>query len=366
MTEHLIYWRKAKITDVVTLRNTYQLAPLIRPQADLTGDSETVPILAISNLSEEFSIAFPHLPHLVSILSFIGKRARQPFLSILPGLDPGLDKSESMAVLVWLLKHDLISRERTHVRLKIDAHTKAKVKQILQHRHTRSEEDLNEQGEQAASVSPESHLRVSGDDPTSCSSSRYITGRPLLIANRVGSHTAASPLLTSLGSRSVSNFQRHSAQSSHPMIAQSLPPIATRSTSDRSVSHLSAQNFHRLESASAESMPSSNELRRRRRRRMRQLSVQSSFSNTEPGGLGDEFEDQLTIFDEDEEDEILGEPGMATALQRRWLDELCHEKPEAIINSFNMWVAVSLVFSLLSTGLSFLRGGEKNERLILV
>ncbi|KAG0145862.1 hypothetical protein CROQUDRAFT_671474 [Cronartium quercuum f. sp. fusiforme G11] len=332
MAEHLIYWRKARMTDVVTLRNTYQLSPLIHPHSDLSSDQDQPARLPLATLSEEFSDTFPNLPHLVSVLSLISKCARQPFASILPALKPGLDKGEPMTVLVWLLTQNLICRERTHVRLKVDAQTKLKVKRMDRYQTKRSEEDFNAHDE-LGSLSPESQMRLSRHEPSTSTSpaARPTSVQSSLGPARASAPKASSPLVHTTSTRSLSTLQRHQTQAT----ISSLPPSTIRSTSDYSASNLSAQFIHRLEPGSSDSMPSSNEFSRRRRRRMRQLSVQSGFSGqSEENGRAEELEE--ATFEIDEEDEILGEPGKATALQRRWLDELCAGKPEAIITSFNL------------------------------
>lgn len=331
MTEHLIYWRKAKLTDVVTLRNTYQLAPLLHSQADYIVDQDLPPVLQFSALNEEFTNAFPNLPHLVPVLSLISKQARQPFASILPSLEPGLDKAESMAILVWLLKRDLVCRERTHVRLTVDARTKVKVKQMDRYQNKRSDEETNE-NEDLGSLSPEFQIRPARDEASTSPATRQLSVRPSLAPIRGSFHRGSSPLINSLNNRSISNLQRQQSQQSHA-INPNLATSATQSTSDYSTSIPSNHHFQRVEPGSADSLPSLNELGRRHRRRIRQLSVQSGGS-CHSGEISrvEELEDGYL----DEEDEILGEPGKATPTQRRWLDELCAEKADTVVTTFNL------------------------------
>ncbi|KAH9822336.1 hypothetical protein DFH28DRAFT_1119289 [Melampsora americana] len=312
----LIYWRKAKITDVVTLRNTYQLAPLLHSQADHIVDQDFPPALPFSALKEEFTNSFPNLPHLVPVLSLISKQARQPFSSILPTLEPGLDKAESMAILVWLLKRDLVCRERTHVRLKDHFH-------------------------------PESQIRTARDEVSTSPATRQISIRPSLAPIRGSFHRASSPLINSLNNRSISNLQRQQSQTTVPNLATS----ATHSTSDYSTS-IPSNHLRRVEPGSAESLPSLNELGRRHRRRIRQLSVQSGGS-CHSGEISrvEELEDGYL----DEEDEILGEPGKATPTQRRWLDELCVEKTETVVTTLNL-------ISFYSAMTESVRNGEQSIR----
>lgn len=99
IVEHLVHWGKAKVTDVVSLKNNY-----------LTSASFDGATLA--PLSRHFAAAFPRLPPLPTLLASL--RPGEPFASLctVPGTRPAW-----FAALVWLLRRGVVEKQRTFLRL---------------------------------------------------------------------------------------------------------------------------------------------------------------------------------------------------------------------------------------------------------
>ncbi|WAR60962.1 hypothetical protein PtB15_13B213 [Puccinia triticina] len=335
MTDHLLYWRKAKLTDMITLRNSYQLT--CPPQTDPSAISPDR--LPISRLQHEFSSTFPNLPHLVMILSLISQRSRQPFSSILPMLAPNLEKSESMAVLVWLLKRDLLLRERTHVRIKIDRETKMKVALWEQEqKQQKGSEEYNEEIDEQSSLSPGSQTRNRAH-PSSSQTAQASSSLP--------SDSRYQPLSESGSKRTTSEANRAESmtiQSPQPQGMTSERSLTTQQPSsvpDGLSRH--SRLTQSLQPRSLTSIASSDDFGREHRRRLRQQSVQSDFSALSEPHARDQGSDGtapagLILLPHKVDllaDSIIGEPGQATALEQKWLDEICAEKTDAQIRAFN-------------------------------
>ncbi|PLW41158.1 hypothetical protein PCANC_12386 [Puccinia coronata f. sp. avenae] len=338
MTDHLLYWRKAKLTDMITLRNSYQLTcPIQAGPSNLSSDR-----LPIAQLQYEFSTTFPNLPHLVMILSLISQRSRQPFSTILPLLNPNLEKSESMAVLVWLLKRDLLLRERTHVRIKIDRETKMKLALWEQEqKQQKGSEEYNEEMDEQSSLSAGSPARNranrSGVNQTiqvSCSlptDSRYqpVFGSQPKENSQKGSDAPVTESVKIQNHRQERvAFERSSMSVIHPC---SVPDGL----------HRHNRVTQSLQPGSLTSITSSDEYARDPRRRLRQESVQSDFSALSealPRDGSDETPAGLILLSHKVDqlaDSIIGEPGQATTIEQKWLDEICAEKSDAQIRAFN-------------------------------
>ncbi|POW17012.1 hypothetical protein PSTT_00813 [Puccinia striiformis] len=345
MTDHLLYWRKAKLTDMITLRNSYQLT--CPPQTtELSANSPDR--LPISHPQQEFSATFPNLPHLVMILSLISQRSRQPFSTILPVLDPSLEKSESMAVLVWLLKRDLLLRERTHVRIKIDRQTKMKVALWEQEQMQQKGSDgYNDGIDEQSSLSPGSQTR-NGANPSSTQAVQAAqtvqVSSSLPADSRYQPHTAsslknASHTISDTNSlESATSPQQEGMPSDQPIMSATIHHPS--SMPDGLGRHYRFSQS--LQPSSLTSIASSEDFSRDPRRRLRQQSVQSDFSvlsETNPReGSDANTPDGLILLAHKVDslaDSIIGEPGQATALEQKWLDEICAEKTDAEIRAFN-------------------------------
>ncbi|KAA1064680.1 hypothetical protein PGT21_011548 [Puccinia graminis f. sp. tritici] len=336
MTDHLLYWRKAKLTDMITLRNSYQLTcPAQTEPSAISPDR-----LPISELQQEFSATFPNLPHLVMILSSISQRSRQPFSSILPHLAPNLEKSESMAVLVWLLKRDLLLRERTHVRIKIDRQTKMNVALWEQEqKQQKGSEDYNEEIDEQSSLSPGSQTRNRVHPSNTQTTPQVSTSLP--------TDSRYQPLSGSASKQMSSDVNRPESVSMQSVPQEGMiseRPSTTRNLS--SVSEGQSRNSRLIQSvqpSSLSSITSSDEFGREDRRRLRQQSVQSDFSTlseSHPREIGSDgtAPTGLILLPHKVDllaDSIIGHPGQATAIEQKWLDEICADKTDAQIRAFN-------------------------------
>ena len=89
LAAHLVFWKKARVIDTVSIRNVYS----VNPKADLNH------ILHL-----DFSTRFPNysLFSLLSILSL-----PRPLSSILPSKN---EKTEYLDMIIYLLKHDLVTQ----------------------------------------------------------------------------------------------------------------------------------------------------------------------------------------------------------------------------------------------------------------
>jgi len=360
MTDHLLYWRKAKLTDVITLRNSYQLTcPAQKSETSLPDTTR----LGLAQLQQEFSTTFPNLPHLVMILSLISQHSRQPFSSILPLLNPHLEKSESMAVLVWLLKRDLLLRERTHVRIKIDRQTKMKValweqEQKQQKGSDESMEEIMTQ-ESPSHYSPNSPTRNRVNQGGSSSS----TGVQVSASLPTHCRNVVPPY-----SSSETNQKRSQMETTHyhhddddPAELEKSPQERHERSSERPLmsvvqgSHHVASGDSRarapVQAGSMRSMGSSSECSGEReeyqRTRFRQeSSVQSDFSGAglsdaghpqDAGSDGTPLEGLILLSHKLDRlaDGIIGNPAQASAQEQKWLDEICADKPLPLIRAFH-------------------------------
>ncbi|KAI8457490.1 nitrogen permease regulator of amino acid transport activity 3-domain-containing protein [Phakopsora pachyrhizi] len=278
MTDHLLYWKKAKITDMIVLRNSYQLS--LPSTATLEAKSSDLAITSISFLRKEFALAFPKLPHLVSILSLISKRPQQPFSSILPSLDPTLDRSNSLSL------------ERTHVRIKVDVQTKVKV--LRQERRRAEEDTTSDQELENGQISLESHTREQsfGVKDTKNAESKPL---PVPLSNLKSSkHRNTASYSSQVGggihsSDPESQFLASTRQSGRKnFTSHGNSPTINFSASDQSSYHLSLRQQQTQYQGSVDSIASSHEIRRRQRRMLLQRSIQPGFFNSSDENIQEE------------------------------------------------------------------------------
>ncbi|GAA5900236.1 Npr3p [Sporobolomyces salmoneus] len=99
LVDHLVHWRKAKVIDLVSVRGSYALNPEFeRP--------------LIGKLSIAFASTFPALPPLPALLSQLS--LGEPFSNIIPSIS---QRSTYIRALIWLLRHSVIEKQRTYVRV---------------------------------------------------------------------------------------------------------------------------------------------------------------------------------------------------------------------------------------------------------
>ncbi|KAK9766400.1 Nitrogen permease regulator 3 [Basidiobolus ranarum] len=105
LAAHLIYWRKAKLIDAISIRNVY----VIPPRANFSN---------ISTVAEHFQLDFPQLDLFTLMSSFSTPKA---YSSIIPSKE---QRSVYIEALVHLLKKDLVIQLHTYIYLMIPKHIK--------------------------------------------------------------------------------------------------------------------------------------------------------------------------------------------------------------------------------------------------
>lgn len=326
VVDHLLYWRKAKLVDVVSAKNVYRLA----------ADSEA----AITGRFAEFARDFAGYPPLPSIISRLSQQQR-PFSTVLPSLDSSLDKSHSHAVLVWLLRNDLIARVRTHVRVivRVEVKERAQVRNRQRGRtgsERTSEGDAESMHALSSPASPGALLKpVPSDEPhaSSVDSSVEIRFSPAAGASaQVGYDSVPDRM-----DPGTSGFSLHPHR--YPSGSSGSQPTSFNNfgatSSDSSSSHSLGVGLqgHALSGA-------------RRRQRWRQESAQSLQS--EGSGSGYTGEDGAWV----EEPSIVPDPGRASGIERLWLEELSRDKSESLRLAFNAYATPTPPFDVCADGVS--------------
>ncbi|ORY25303.1 UPF0171-domain-containing protein [Neocallimastix californiae] len=98
LAAHLVYWRKAKIINVISIRNVY----VISPNADLNK---------LQELCQDFENHFPGTD-LLSIFSELS--IPRPFSSIIPSKD---QRTLYLEIITYLLRHDLVTQLHMYIYL---------------------------------------------------------------------------------------------------------------------------------------------------------------------------------------------------------------------------------------------------------
>ncbi|SCV66921.1 BQ2448_5567 [Microbotryum intermedium] len=101
VVQHLVYWRKGKIIDVVSLKGVYTA-------------SSTLPLASLAQLTFEFGTQFQDLPNLPVLLSKLSPK--EPFSSVIPPDSRPL-RTTYYNALLFLLRNNLVEKQRTFVRL---------------------------------------------------------------------------------------------------------------------------------------------------------------------------------------------------------------------------------------------------------
>lgn len=272
-----------------------------------------------------------------------------------------------MAVLVWLLKRDLLLRERTHVRIKIDRQTKMKVAlwEQEQKQQKGSDESMEEMTEEPhfhyspnsparnrVNQSSSTGVQVSASLPTD---SRFVP--PFSAANKKRSQMMVSD----------TTHHYHHDHDHDPAELEKSPQERDERASERSLmsvvqpSNVASRGSRvrpPVQAGSLTSIGSSSECsgeREYQRSRFRQQSVQSDFSGAglsdaghpQDGSDGTPLEGLILLSHKVDRlaDSIIGNPAQASALEQKWLDEICADKADAHIRAFNSYVSTYFLFS---------------------
>ncbi|GAA6061576.1 hypothetical protein JCM10212_004326 [Sporobolomyces blumeae] len=99
VVDHLVHWRKARVIDLVSVKGSYALNPNFERNR-------------LGKLAVSFASAFPSLPPLPALLAQLSHC--EPFSNLIPSVSI---RSTYVRGLVWLLRHSVVEKQRTYVRV---------------------------------------------------------------------------------------------------------------------------------------------------------------------------------------------------------------------------------------------------------
>lgn len=299
MASHLLYWRKAKLINVVGIKNIY----VVNPEFDFSN---------ILNLSVAFAEAFPTLPSIVSLLSMLYEP--RTFASLCPSKD---HRGIYLEVLIWMLRHDLLRQLFTFIRICVPT----SIKEMVAEEQAREEVDpgpygLTHRGFTSSSESPASRHRSREVSP----SSRHSSARsPSSSRASNGGRVSDDDL----------DLERQQQKVSAAMKELSLAPAPTllsaseRRRRSRGSSISSAMSpTKEVPSHSAKSSMSQPRVSRSRDRTSRSQSQSRARSRSRQRQM--EREGGLGVGT----GSLIDEPGQATALEHIWLERIVSQKLE--------------------------------------
>lgn len=114
LTDHLVYWRRARMIPPLHQRDTY----IVSPNCDLSK---------LSLATKAYSLAFPSSPSLPKMLSVLSGTPR-PYASFIPSKE---HKESYFAILAWLLRGGWVTQLRSFGRVKATPEIKIAVEQAL-------------------------------------------------------------------------------------------------------------------------------------------------------------------------------------------------------------------------------------------
>ncbi|GAA5947319.1 hypothetical protein JCM3765_001624 [Sporobolomyces pararoseus] len=287
LVDHLVHWRKAKVIDLVSVRGSYAL----NPEFDRSS---------LGKLSISFSSTFPALPPLPALLSQLSHG--EPFSNIIPSIS---QRSIFIRALIWLLRHSLVEKQRTYVR-------------VVASDQIKRESALRWSGKLRKS----SDAGLSRDEATSSSSF----------------------LSTSASDHGMGGFQRGAGVSDafYPRSRQTSVRPDLDDTKGMEIKLSGAatsgspqnQNGESLLSRSASSVLSARALRMGKKA---PTSLGSGSGRVRPSTVSDHSED---LRDEKGESgpSVIVEPGRPSMYESRWLSEMCKGKDAATVDRFEKCV----------------------------
>ncbi|GAA5868309.1 hypothetical protein JCM1840_005630 [Sporobolomyces johnsonii] len=99
IVDHLVHWKKARVIDVISLKGSYTISS--------NFDRKRLPSLTLS-----FRSTFRNLPPLPLLLAHLS--SNEPY-SV--GIPSPLQRGLYLNALVWLLRHEVVDKQRTYVRI---------------------------------------------------------------------------------------------------------------------------------------------------------------------------------------------------------------------------------------------------------
>ncbi|GAA6006448.1 hypothetical protein JCM11491_004964 [Sporobolomyces phaffii] len=292
LVDHLVHWRKAKVIDLVSVRGSYALNPDFDRRL-------------LGKLSISFSSAFPTLPPLAALLSQLSHG--EPFSNMIPLIS---HRSLYIRALIWLLRHALVEKQRTYVR--VVASDAIKHESSSRWRRKR-----------------ESDAGLSRDEATSSSS--FVSTSASASAGAGGSD-AFYP-------RSRQTSVRPELDDTRGMeIKLSSGGVGTATTT--TTMGIASPNAHgeSLLSRSASSVLSARALRMAGAGRRAPTSVGSASQSgrVRPSTVSDHSEDHRD--DPVHGPSVIVEPGRPSMYESRWLSEMCKGKDAATVDRFEKCV----------------------------
>ncbi|GAA6051149.1 hypothetical protein JCM3770_002563 [Rhodotorula araucariae] len=98
VVDHLVHWKKARVTDLISLKGSYTVSAGFKAAR-------------LPALSTSFAAAFPTLPPLAALLARLSPT--NPYSAIIPSAQ----RSLYLTVLIWLLRNEVVDKQRTYVRV---------------------------------------------------------------------------------------------------------------------------------------------------------------------------------------------------------------------------------------------------------
>ncbi|GAA6026990.1 hypothetical protein JCM8097_006020 [Rhodosporidiobolus ruineniae] len=274
VVDHLVYWRKARVIDLISLKGSYAV-------------SETFDMTRLPKLSALFTSTFPTLPPLPAFLASLVPL--EPYSTLIPLSQ----RAAYLNALIFLLRHEVVAKQRTFVRV----------------------------------VATESVKRATA---------LHWSGRPDAGSSVAPSQADKTPVLsTSLSGTSDHSFGGRSGRS-----RQSTCSAAARADLNdaRGMSivgeddpagetHYSPKESQLSRSAQSATM-GSEKLRRRSgptSHGQRSKGLSSAFSSHSQSERQDELQAGPSV---------IIEPGRPSMLESRWLSEMCRDKDKAVVQKF--------------------------------
>ena len=309
IVEHLVHWRKARVVDVVSLKNIYGI------KAGFKTDS-------LKSLTPKFATAFPFLPPLVQLLSMITPTA--PFATVYASPDSTNSTSAShralyLSALIWLLLHEVVEKNSCYIRVVVSEEIKRGSRMSWTRQRMESGETGSAEDGSAGGISDGAGLSAAG------STDRSPRRRRRTLSQNSGQPDDASKMAI------VPSSPITSTAMPSPVLLKFDPPVL----SEDGPPPLSPS----LMSKSARSMQSEFLMRLPKNRRGSSLATASQTATPAIGGTTRTLSTFSSNSERPEEVDLLPsfilDPGRPSEVERRWLSEICRDREPAIVERFN-------------------------------
>ncbi|GAA5841542.1 hypothetical protein JCM11251_001256 [Rhodosporidiobolus azoricus] len=264
IVDHLVHWKKAQIVDLISLKGSYAVSSGFVPTR-------------LPKLSALFSSTFPSLPPLPALLSSL--TPCEPYSTLIPASQRAI----YLNALIFLLRHEIVEKQRTYIRVVASEGIKRATAQYW------------------------------GAYGGASTVSKSVTG-----SSRHGGtgDENASGLSTSLSGMSDHSFGGRSGRS-----RQSSKPDLEDARTMAIISNVGSPKESAL-SQSAQSATMSFERSRRKTAKSKGISSATFSSHSERP-------DELSSTPS-----VIVEPGRPSMLESRWLSEMCRDKDPSVVQKF--------------------------------